>query len=583
MKRLLQRALHAPWLLTAAATLSVGLVCVLPHLLIPALLGGHGSYSGLNVTRNVNSITYDETALYAAQLNYVARTLHPPLDVGNWEHRSDPNVVPTLPYYMVAPIVWLAGSTDTALQIADFLLPMLGFLAAFAVARQMGASKPTSIAAALMLMIPAQAPRNCLVSVLALLRLRPAPVIPLEYTRYLAPEVSLTLLLFATWLLLRARTIRDGVIAGIAGGLLFYTYLFTWVVWLPAAGLLVLYRTAMARSWRAIDKPSLSAVITACLVGIPFAVEVVTFSRSAATRGMTSRMQYTVGHVPDMATLTWTVVIGTLLILAWRLAKAAPSEREALVVVAGGLVAYDGQVILGKTLENFHLPNRFFLPYLALVLTVCVLGRLQTRLQTASAIALAAGCLAVGVSRQLQLSIYGSALYEMASAKRELFAVLSRVALDDEVVVASNGDLNYLIPPLTRQRAFLSYYALTTATNEEQAERFAITRKLLGYDLASTTALLVDGDAQSEESWTVHLMKANTISRAKAEELLRPWEGIAFPEAVHRYRVDWIVVSPADPPSAGENAVAAGGTLEATGAYGRLYRVPREGPRASVP
>jgi hypothetical protein len=559
---------------TAMVALAIGLICGLPHLLIPTLLKNPKTYSSLNISRDVAAVTFDETVLYGAQLNYVTRTLRPPLDAGNWEHRSDPDIVPTLPYFLLAPIARLSGSSDAALQIADFVLPPLGFLAAFAVARQMGASVLISIASALVLLVPALEPRNCLASVLALLRMRPAPIVPLEITRFFAPELSLALLLCAVWLVLRARTIGAGVLAGAIGGLLFYTYLFTWVVWLPAVALVVLYRTKTAgATWKHIDRPSSSALVTGCFVGIPLAIQFIQFSHSAQSGGMTSRMQYTVGHVPDSETVIWSIAIAAMVLLGWRSAKENPVGREALLFVCGGLIAYNGQIVLGKTLESFHLPNRFFQPYLGLVLTALLLMRLPTRTSKVISIVLVVSCLGVGLSRQLQLSILGADRYELTPASRELFAALSRVASDDDVVLASDGDLNLMIPAHTRQRTFLPYYALTVARDEEQADRFAIMRKLLAYDSTSSVNLLMGGPLL-DRNWAYHLIKRPELTREQAQDLIGPWNGITFPESLRRYRVNWVVVSPSDPVFTSDGpVVSAGGRLESSGAYGRLYRL----------
>lgn len=169
--------LHALLFIVA---LFVSAIFALPHLLIPTVLLPRGAIYTPFVPFGASALVWDETVLYAPQASYVARTLHPPYDAGTYEYRDRPTVVATVPYYMLTPIQWLTGSVGRAFIVADFLFPALAFILATATMRRAGTSGTVAAAAALLMLIPAQAPRNSLDVVKDLISWRWTTVQPLE-------------------------------------------------------------------------------------------------------------------------------------------------------------------------------------------------------------------------------------------------------------------------------------------------------------------------------------------------------------------------------------------------------------------
>jgi hypothetical protein len=554
----------------------VSVIFGLPHLLIPTVLLPHGAVYTPFAPFGASALVWDETVLYAPQANYTARTLRPPYDAGTYEYRDRPTVVATVPYYMLAPIQWLTGSVGRAFIVADFLFPALAFIFATAIMRRLDTGATVAAAAALLMLIPAQAPRNSLDVVKDLISWRWTTVQPLEYSRFPAPEFSFTLLLAGLLFLLGARRSRwQALAAGLLGGLMFYTYLYIWTVWVAGCALLLVWRTLADR------RLNTNLVVVNAITWLasgPFWLTYWRFLRSPAYEAVTHRMSWTIGHLPDRETMVTTALCLTAVLIGWRLSQENENIRLLLVIILGGLVTYNGQLVLGRTFESFHLSNRFFQPMFALVGggAVGVWARQRWPAWTKHfALLVVVVLLALGAARQVGVSIYTAPLHMLNPGSTSLFEWLRTNGRPNEVVATSEESLNYVLPDYTQQFAYLPFCILSSASDSELAERFLIVLKLLGYDVGFMMHELArpssDTARQINLSWSFHLFRKHRLEDSEISVLREHWEDITFPRELHRYRIDYVLRSPRDPATQ-QSLETKGLRRVAEGPFGELYR-----------
>ena len=565
-----------------ALGLLVVIIFGLPHLLTPAVQPRGTVYTPF-VPFGASALVWDETVLYAPQANYTARTLRPAYDAGIYEYRNRPTVVPTVPNYVLAPIQWFTGSTVGAFVVADFIFPVLAFFLAIAIARRLGASEAVATAAAVLMLIPAQAPRNSVTVVRDVLMGQWTMTQPLEYSRFLAPEFSFTLLLAGLLFLIGATKSRwQSVMAGVTGGLMFYTYLYCWTVWVTGC-LLLLGWTVVAKG--RVERNYVVVNVVTWLCGIPFWIGYLRFVRSGAYEAVTHRMSWTIGHVPEVETIATTVVCLMAIAVAGRLSRGNENAKVLIIFILGGVVAYNGQIILGRTFESFHFPNRFFQPTFALVGAACLgreAERRWPRRTERGAWLLVACVLALGAARQAGVSIHTASLHALDPGSESLFVWLRANGKPDEVVLTSDESLNYILPIYTTQFVYLPFCILTSAPDSELAERFLITLRLLGYNveyMGRQVARSAFDTRRSHVSWSFHLFRKHWLEENDIIQLGERWGRVTFPQALSRYRVDYVIRSPRDPATR-ESLEANGLRRVGEGRFGEIYRVDnRSGAR----
>jgi len=231
-----------------------------PHLMIPQLLGPGRAYTPLAVS-GVSALTYDETSSYAAYINYTALRNAPPYDTDIFENQGIPMPTFSLPYFVLARLESLLGGVDRVFVVCDFVLPPLALLLLYLLIRDVTGNHRIALVGSLMTLLVSFGPRNFLSVPMLLLSGQGSSIVqPLEYSRLVHPQLSFTLFvgaLLPLWRTLRAGGHADAVVAGVLGGLLFYTYFYYFPVWLAACTLLLFARRWLSQVRRPKDHPAL--------------------------------------------------------------------------------------------------------------------------------------------------------------------------------------------------------------------------------------------------------------------------------------------------------------------------------------
>jgi hypothetical protein len=471
----------------------------LPHLLIPYLLGPDRPYTPFAIS-GVSSVTYDETATYAALANYTALRLTPPYDTDLWETRDIPVPVTTVPFFALAALDWLSGGLDHAFIVCDFVLPPIAALVLYVLLLEVSSSRRVALIGSLATILISFGPRNFLgVPVLLLEGRADAILQPLEFSRILHPEVSFTLL--AAALLLFWRTIRRGsrkaaILAGLNGGLLFYTYVYYFPVWLGACALSLL-------AWRWLSRPAWQAVllmnVSTWVVSLPFWLSVAETSDTVNFGVRLARHFSETGHVPPPEKLVYTSVYILIFVAAVagfvKYQSASTETRKNILIFhmsifAAAIGALNSEVVLGFNLEAMnHYPNRFFQPFLTLSMFGLLAGptaswvsthaRWARRAATLVAYGMVTALLGVAVTRQTVVSFNVADRHELKPEYRLLFDWLNHYTQLNDVVLTAERDINDLLPVFTHNLVFVPNGERTSAGDREIARRFLIAMRLL--------------------------------------------------------------------------------------------------------
>jgi hypothetical protein len=489
-------------LLLGTALLATCLIFGLPHLLIPYMLGPDRAYTPFAIS-GVSSVTYDKTATYAAMANYTALRFKPPYDTDVWETRDVPVPVTTAPFFVLAMLNAFAGGLDNVFRLCDFVLPPLAAFMLYLLLLEVTGSRRISLVGSFATILISFGPRNFLGVPLLLLSGQASSIVqPLEYSRLLHPELSFTLL--ATALLFLWRTLqrgrrREALLAGVVGGLLFYTYVYYFPIWLGACSLLLFGRRWLAgRAWLAVCLVN----ITTWVVSIPFWLSILKSSDTPNFSVRLARHYSEVGHIPppDKLAYTFTYIV-IFLLLATAFARFRHSSHTSAwkkrvllfhaCVFAAAIAAMNCEVVLGFNLEAMnHFPNRFFQPFLVLsafgllappatsLLAKCTSWWSARVARVASAVAIGA-LLGVALTRQTIVSINVADKHELQVEDRLLFEWLNSNTNLDDVVLTSSREINDLIPVFTHNLVFVPNGERTSAGDVEIERRFLVAMRLL--------------------------------------------------------------------------------------------------------
>jgi hypothetical protein len=491
-------------LVLAATLVATSLIFGLPHLMIPRLLGSDQTYTPFAVS-GISSVTYDETATYAAAANYTALRLAPPYDTDLWETRNVVVPTTTAPYFALAALNVLTGGLDNAFIVCDFVLPPTAVLLLYLLLLDIAGSRSIALAGSLATILISFGPRNFLGVPLLLLSQHGSSIVqPLEFSRLLHPELSFTLL--AAALLLLWRTVRWGgrvqaVLGGIVGGLLFYTYVYYFPVWLGACALLLLGRRWLShRVWKAVLLTNLFTWV----VSLPFWISLVGSYDTYNFNIRLARHYSETGHVPPpeklLYTLAYSLIFAVMAISFFKFGHSTTRtssrdwRRSVLMfhscIFVAAIVALNAEIMIGFNLEAMnHYPNRLFQPYLVLTGFALLVGPATNLLsrhiwwsrRTATILARGAVVmlLTLAVTRQTVVSLNVADKHALPVEHKLLFEWLNTHTQLDDVVLTTDRHINDLVPVFTHNLLFVPNGERTSAGDIEVERRFLIAMRLL--------------------------------------------------------------------------------------------------------
>jgi hypothetical protein len=370
-----------------ALALLIGFLFLLPHLVRMLDIGSISDYTPF-AAQSPSPMTWDETFLYGPEANYMLQRHALAGDTDTWEHRNEPFPYSVLPITVEAGLAAVVGSLGAAQIICAFVFPAITAWLLMGIFRQIGVSAPISAALALLVLAVGFSTRTVPNNILDLLRhgLHGGATDTMQAARNPNPNMSFPLFLGAIVCLssaIRRNSAARLLVAGVLGGLLFYTYSYYAIAWTAAVAFLC--AVALIRPLLVPPKLAITLAATAILA-VPF-FEGSHLSRlSGGYQNRANRLGMVFGHLPSKSGIFLTIAWGATALIAWfvwtrislRLDPGARSQTTTtflviLFCVIGGLAGMNMQLITGFNVqETHHFPHMILQPLV--VSMVCFVG-----------------------------------------------------------------------------------------------------------------------------------------------------------------------------------------------------------------
>ena len=378
--------LSSPRWLPLVAAVIVAVLFGLPHAIMWHKLRAAGQTYTPLVVDGVQALTYDETTYYAPRVRDVLDG-HPfsaaPAD---YEHKQSPpflGVGVIGPLFVAALAKLLGGNVAGAFVLGDFLLPPISFLLIWVLCRRIGASTWVAIAAGLLLVIAHDQIRLPFVfagnpswqSLADHLHLH-GSFGPVEYSRLIVPQFSYILFLLAVIGLYetgRKPRVSTALLAGLAVGSLFYSYVFYWTYVVVGAGLWALILVLQRKGEAA--KALVGAVGLGCLLGLPVLLPLLGPAGFAGKEYLMARQSWAGRHIRLLThhKYEWALLVTYFILYPAR-------RREYPFVTSFVLAAYAcllGARVAHLNVQEWHWFGRCWYPWLSIALVLGVWARVE--------------------------------------------------------------------------------------------------------------------------------------------------------------------------------------------------------------
>lgn len=557
-----------------AVAVVVGLVCGLPHVLIPLRLPAGAAYTPL-VISDVTFVTIDETSAYAARVREVMDGRWHVTDPLAWEPKAVPAFYEPPEQVVLGLLARALGSVDRLFVLADFAFPPLVFLLIARFLLALGAS--TSLACLGALALLSGGVQNSARFLIDASRVAaggdPALlarlVRPLEFTRTWMPEVTFLLLitgLIALWFALERRSWAWAAVCGACLGILIPSYYFYWLFLAAGIGVLIVHALLTGQRERAAIAGFVLALGLA--LATPYWFSYYAFQQRPEATEITLRFGLEPGRWVVVPSLKDAVLL-TALAAAWRV-LGRRSFAFMLTLGIAVVLCRNVQLVAGFNVLSGHWGYRTVVIWqslsIATILTALPgLGPARTptfvaRGMQAGATAVAALLVVVMIGHQVVLSKNTAHAFTLPPGFAKAFDWINRSTPPDSVVVSSSFETNLLIPAHTHANAFVPT-GQGLASNAELIERLLMTYKAYGVPASYLRASLDDALAdrlqgtngrflrarpELLEQWAIwYLFQWAPITAAERASIAERYERLpaAAERPFGRYRADYVWMS----------------------------------------
>lgn len=479
--------------------IAVSLILGLPHILIPKIISPQ-KYDPLQfIDGKGSSITMEEVYTYVPEVREVLEGKFWVTDtqVAEYNGRSTPFAGETGLAWIMAGLAEITGSIENAFILADFLFPAVIFLLVYTVVWLFTKDQVVSAACGAVLVIWPELlvlfpyPGALMSSVKSVLDPRDF----LFISRNFHPQLSLPAYLGAFLLILLAIKKHKfwlSVVAGIAVGFLFYTYIFNWTAFGLGLGLFFVLMIVLKRSnlessrldlnrlfWRL-----LIVALVAGLVAVPYFLQVWNFRHSGLTPDFFAKLSLPKRGFFDLVARQWVFVIVFLV-----LHKVSPYGRKVRPLqtllflcfwIAPLLLPDLMQNVLGRDLEGKHWVRRIGYPFGIMGLSIAMTQILNKKWIKLICLPLILLVLVYGLVSQAKMSYKTSDAYSQIPEKQELYDWINQNTAPGTVIASLDWETVVNIPAKTHGFNFSPIGMRTIAPTEETIDRFLWAAALYG-------------------------------------------------------------------------------------------------------
>jgi hypothetical protein len=482
-------------------SLLVGLLFLLPHIVRIFYIGSFRDYTPF-AGQTPSSTVWDETFMYASQVNFTLQQHGLANDTDAFEHRSEPFPYSIIPIEIEAGIAKLTGNLGTAQILCHFLFPAITAWLMMTLLGWYGASTPLAALLGLAIMVVGFSPRTVMMGNMDVLRrgLHASFAETLQFSRNPHPNMSFPFFLAAAMsaaIALSRKSVGYSVLAGLLGGLLFYTYIFYAIDWTVAC--ILLFWMSFWKNPLIYKNIRLTLFIN-MLVAIPFLLWVRASKLSGAYFHRTYRLGMMRSHLPTKDGLelgiAWIfmVAIATVWFLWSRRSKPSNDfdslemSRVSFLVFTcaalGGIIGMNMQIVTGFNVQaEHHFPHMVIQPTVLILLAIAFVGWTKSNLriwqyQTSWSVALFVMLFTGCTISQVDAAVHSAPYHRITTSDRILFKWLKINSSVGDVVATTNLRLCTIIPVYTHDYTLLVNGSRTSGTDEEVIERFLLASAL---------------------------------------------------------------------------------------------------------
>ena len=560
----------------------VGVLFVLPHAVRIWRLQSFRDYSPFSA-RTASMTVWDETFMYAAQVNYSYRHHRLAYDTDSYEHRDEPVPYSVLPVEVEVLFAEIFQSVGAAQIFCHFLFPAITAGLLMSLFMRLQASPWLAGFLALLVLIVGFSLLTFYQGEATLLRFgfHSEFVDTLQASRNPHPNMSFPLFLAALMVLcaaLRLRSTRYALAAGVLGGLLFYTYIYYAIAWGAGIGLLTLLCLFFQPGLR-----KTAAIALAVTLGFSFPF--LLWTRSAKQAGgyayRSARLGMIYSRIPPRLDIEFSIfffVAIVLVMLLWTAcrAKLTGIDREVrqftdLIVAVFGCAALGGiaglnlQLVTGFNVQaNKHYTHMVIQPAL-IIMGMAVLLALTARFRkhwpAAWGAALFIALFSLSAAVQVTAALNSADAHRVFPADARLFAWLERDTAPDDVVATTDLALATELPVFTHNYTLLANGTRSSGSDDEILDRF-----LLADALVSSPPAVVEqqlrpiekdevyhaGDPVGASYYVPFLFEHSPkrvpnllqpmLTHEAAADALAKYRDLDLNRELHRFRVNYVYV-----------------------------------------
>jgi hypothetical protein len=453
-----------------------------------------------------SSMTWDETFLYGPEANFMLQRHALASDTDTWEHRNEPFPYSVLPTTIEAGLASLVGGLAPAQILSTFIFPTITAWLLIGIFRQAGASALVSAALALLVLAVGFSTRTVPINIIDLLRhgLHGGAIDTMQAARNPNPNMSFPLFLGAMLCLssgVRHRSTGSLLMAGLLGGLEFYTYTYYAIGWTAAVVFLCLL--ALIRPPALTSKVAFTLAATAALAA-PFFWWSHLSKLYGGYQNRANRLGMLSGHMPSKAGILLTIGWGAAALIAWLLwnrikprhgAEASTSATLLVLLfcILGGLAGMNMQIVTGFNVqETHHFPHMILQPLFVIMVCIVIASLLREagfRLGIAGLAMVYIACAAA----QIEAAASTASVHRIPATDRSLFAWLNANTEAGAVVATTDLRLATILPLYTHDGTLMANGSRTSASNEELIERYLLANKLIQAPAATVRSELSQG------------------------------------------------------------------------------------------
>ncbi|MDP3772313.1 MAG: hypothetical protein Q8Q94_02995 [bacterium] len=470
--------------------LLVGAVYASHHFFIPRFLDGSREvYEPLTRTAY-----FDEAVFYGPRANAAYQGPLAVGDTGVAEYRT----VPT-PFSLVNPALLgvlgrLLGSVRRAFIASDFIFPAAIFLLVYLIFCKLAVSRSVALTgSAIFLFVPkigVSLPPLSLahlgeISHTLFPFLLRTDVLP--FTQFEEPKITFLFFTLAFYCVYRALNREEPlmiVAAGVTFGLLFYTYLYDWALFLVALSLLAVWFIARKEYSRA--KKIAIVIGIGLLVSVPYWIHLAEVRHAVQARDILARVGGEFSHRFRFATV-WKSYLRTAVLAGLLFSTLRKKHLLAAAFISSFLFAYvvavNAQVVIGFNIQPDHWYRTQFFPITAALVILLFLACQRWRHRVSELVRVgAAACflgffLVTALMGQYAYSVARAREYALPLARAKSYAWLNEYTPPGSVVGSISFETTNDVELLTHNRVYLPMFN-TAVPSKEVWERFLFLAKI---------------------------------------------------------------------------------------------------------